>query len=125
VTLPESLSGRKVHRFTQNRAAACHPMALHNVLHSFRVLLIQGRSFEFQYRYESWVEYISRRPLPRIDLTPLAEQLSEIESGNARWMFDGVDEITPKLALVDAEESRIPPQQFLTRIKEYLAKGPA
>jgi hypothetical protein len=123
VTLPESMPGRKVHRFTQNRRAACHPMALHNVLHSFRVLLMQGRTYELQYRYESWVEYISRRLLPRIDLTPVAEQLTELESGHGRWRFDGVDEITPKLALLNAGESRIPPQQFLTQIKEYLAKG--
>jgi hypothetical protein len=123
VTLPEPLPGRKVHRFTQDRGAACHPMALHNALQSFRVLLMQGRTYELQYRYESWVEYISRRALPRIDLSLLAEQLSEIESGNGRWTFDGVDEITPKLALLGTDESRIAPQQFLTRIKEYLAKG--
>jgi hypothetical protein len=123
VTLPEHLRGQRVHRFTQDRRATCHPMALHNVLNSFRVLLMQGRTFEFQYRYESWVRYVSRVPSPRIDLVPLAEQLSAMESGNGRWVFDGVDEITPKLALIDAEESRLSPQQFLVRIKEYLALG--
>jgi hypothetical protein len=125
VTLPESLRGRKVHRFTQDRRAACHPMALHNVLGSFRVLLMQGRTYEFQYRYESWVRYVSRPVLRRIDLTPLAEQLSAMESGDARWVFDGVDEITPKLALVNAEESRISPRDFLVLVKAYFAERAA
>jgi hypothetical protein len=123
VTLPESLSGRKVHRFTRNRRAACHPMALHNMLHTFRILLVQGNSYELQYRYESWVQYVSRKPLPRVDLTPLAKQLSEMESGNGRWVFDGVDEITPKLALEDTEESRISKSNFVERVKTFLAQA--
>ena len=114
---------RFVHRFTQDRRATCHPMASHNVLNSFRVLLMQGHTYEFQYRYESWVRYVSRVPSPRIDLAPFAEQLSAMESGNGQWVFDGVDEITPKLALIDAEESRLSPQQFLIAIKEYLARA--
>jgi len=122
VRLPESLSGRKVHRFTQDRRAACHPMALHNVIRSFRILLMQERNYEFQYRYESWVQYITKRPMPRVDLAPLAQQLSEMESGNGRWEFDGVDEITPKLALVDADESRIAPEEFLKRIRSFLSE---
>ncbi len=121
VILPESLPGRKVHRFTLNRRAACHPMALNNVIGAFRVLLMQGRTYELQYRYESWVQYVSRTPLPRIDLAPLAERLSAMESGHGRWVFDGVEEITPKLSLAGADESRISPQEFLALIKEYLA----
>jgi len=120
VTLPESLAGRKVHRFTSNRNAACHPMALHNVIRSFRVLLMQGRSYELQYRYESWVQYISRKPLPRIDLSALAEEFSAMEHGTARWKFDGIDEITPKLALSGTEESQIPPETFRCRVEEFL-----
>jgi hypothetical protein len=122
VTLPESLAGRKIHRFTSNRNAACHPMALHNVIRSFRVLLMQGRSYEFQYRYESWVQYISRKPLPRLDLRTLAEEFSAMENGAARWTFDGIDEITPKLALSGNEESRISPETFRSRLEEFFAK---
>ena len=122
VRLPESLSGHKVHRFTQDRRASCHPMALHNVIRSFRILLMQGRNYEFQYRYESWVQYISKRPMPRVDLAPLAQQLSDMEAGNGRWEFDGVDEITPKLAVVNADESRIAPEEFLKRIRSFLSE---
>jgi hypothetical protein len=98
-------------------------MALHNMLHTFRIFLVQGNSYELQYRYESWVQYVSRKPLPRVDLTPLAKQLSEMESGNGRWVFDGVDEITPKLALEDTEESRISKSNFVERVKTFLAQA--
>jgi hypothetical protein len=108
---------------TQNAGPPCHPMALHNAIRSFRVLVMQGHKYELRYRYESWVQYVSRKPLPRVDLTPLAEQLSEKESGNRRWTFDGVDEITPRLALDGDEESRVPPPAFIDLIKGYLMKA--
>jgi hypothetical protein len=125
VTLPESLPGSKIHRFTQFRQAACHPMAVHNAVRSFRILLVQGRTYQFQYRYESWVQYVSRRVLPRIDLTPLAAQLSDLESGRGRWIFEGVEQITPKLGLTGAEESQIAPEEFVKRVKAFLASGVA
>ena len=120
VTLPESLPGRKAHRFTSNRNAVCHPMALNNVIRSFRVLLMQGQSYELQYRYESWVQYISRKPLPRIDLTPLADEFSAMEQGASRWTFNGVDQITPALTLSGSEQSCIPPETFRSHVAEFL-----
>jgi hypothetical protein len=123
VTLPESLLGRKAHRFTSNRSAACHPMALNNVIRSFRVLLMQGQSYELQYRYESWVQYISRKPLPRIDLTPLADEFSATEQGAARWTFNGVDQITPALTLSGSEQSCIPPETVRSRVAEFLGRS--
>ncbi len=125
VTLPETLADKKVHRFTQNLRAACHPMALNNALRSFRVLLRQGRSYELQYRYESYVQYVSRRPLPRLDLAPLAAQLSEAEAGNGHWAFSGVSDLIPKLTLSEATESRIPPAEFLDRVTRFLATATA
>jgi hypothetical protein len=68
---------------------------------------------------------MSRRPLARIDLRPLAQQLTEAEGGNGRWVFDGVDKLTPKLALIGAEESRILPQEFLVGLKAFLANTSA
>jgi hypothetical protein len=121
VTLPEDVAVGKVHRFAQERRAACHPMALHGAIGSFRVLLVQGRRYELQYRYESWVQYMSRRPLPRIDLNPLTQRLSEEEGGAGRWVFDGVDEIAPRMRLVGAEESRWSEDRFVKSVKEFLA----
>jgi hypothetical protein len=107
VTVPDDLDLRRVHRFTQRRTEAIHPMAVHNATGCFRVLVVQGRRFRFHYRYESWVQYISRRPLPRVDLAPLVARLSELER-NGRWRADGVDAITPVLHLVDAEGTNAP-----------------
>ena len=54
-------------------------MALHNATDCLRLLVIHGRRYQFVDRYESWVQYRSRRPLPRVDMRPLAEQLSNAE----------------------------------------------
>jgi hypothetical protein len=95
-----------------------HAMAIHNATRMFRLLLIAGATAEFRYRYESWVQYVSARPLPRVDLTPLAEQLSAEDGGP--WVFDGVDEITPRLAREDGGQSRLSPADLRKRIVSFL-----
>jgi hypothetical protein len=97
-----------------------HPMAVHNATQLLRVLLMRGRRYELRYRYESWVELISRRPQPRIDLARLAEAFGAEEGPDARWEFDGVDAITPSLHLVGAPQSAIPPERFRRRVEAYL-----
>ncbi len=99
-----------------------HQMALHNATNCFRILLISGRRYDFYYRYETWVQYLSRRPLPRVDLTPLADEFSALEQG--RWIFDGVDSIVPHFHLQGASESRINPEDFKRRFQEFLATAP-
>lgn len=100
---------------------ACHPMAVHNATPCSRILQMTGRRYELRYRYESWVQVVSRRVLPRVDLTPLASQLSEEEG--KRWVFDGVDAITPHLALMNSRESRIPPEVFRRDVETFLASA--
>ena len=39
-----------------------HPMAFHNATGCFRLLVIHGRRYQFVDRYETWVQYRSRRP---------------------------------------------------------------
>ena len=39
------------------------------------VLTVHGGSYELEYRYETWVRYLARRPLGRVDLSPLAAEL--------------------------------------------------
>jgi len=123
VTIPEELDLRRVHRFTQRRTEAIHPMAVHNATNRFRVLVVQGRSFRFHYRYESWVQYVSRKPLPRVDLAPLVTRLSELER-NGRWRADGVDAITPVLQLDGADESSIDLTTFRAELERHLAGAP-
>lgn len=121
VTLPATTRASRVHRFAQRQRAACHPMAIHNATGRFRILLVQGRSYRLQYRYESWVQYLSRRPLPRVDLAPLALKLSDREAAGARWEFEGVEQIAPQLELIGADESRIPPEEFRKLVIDFLA----
>jgi hypothetical protein len=124
VTLGEGAGSRAVHRFGQAREAACHPMAVHNATRRNRILTVQGRRYVLAYRYESWVQYITMPPLPRVDLAPFAEALSAEEPGAAAWSFEGVDALTPALTLSGAEESAIAPEAFRTRLVEFLAAAP-
>jgi hypothetical protein len=124
VRLPDDLTRGRVHRFTQLRLAACHPFALHNRTACTRLLLLQAQRAELLYRYESWVQLASRRPAPRVDLSDLARELNEEETGGGHWVFDGVDEITPKLHLEGSTETSIPLDKFVTRVEHHLRTGP-
>lgn len=123
VTVPETWRHRTVHRFTQRRTQAVHPMAIHNATRCLRLLLTEGRRYEVQFRYETWVQYISRRPAPRVDLTPLAESLTADESGG-QWLFDGVNAISPALRLEGADESALSPEEFRACLDGFLATAP-
>jgi Family of unknown function (DUF6687) len=127
VTVPEEWAAHPVHRFTRSGLwAAVHPSAVANATDRFRILSVQGTSYELQYRYETWVRYVSRRPPGRIDLTMLAGELTALEPGDARWVFDGVDAIAPSLHLVGAgaeAASAIPPEHFRARVVDTLAAG--
>ena len=123
VRMPEDLASRRVHRFAQERLAACHPFAVHNKTRCTRLLILQGRRVELQYRYEGWVQMTSRRPAPRIDLSELANELNHEESAGGRWVFDGVDEITPRLHLEGGAETSIPVEAIVKRIEHHLQTG--
>ena len=64
-------------------------------------------------RYETWVQYVSKRPMPRVDLEPLAVKLTGLESDGAIWKFDGVQKITPVLKLTNATKSTISADDFI------------
>jgi hypothetical protein len=126
VTVPDDWAVRPVHRFTITGAQAVHPTAVDNATDRFRVLYVCGRHYELQYRYETWVRYVSRRPPGRIDLTPLAEELSAREPADVRWVFDGVGVIAPALHLVGAgpdAPSAIPPDRFRAQVIDALTAG--
>ena len=77
------------HRFGGERFDGVHPMAINNAVDCFRILLVRGRRYRYIDRYETWVQYQSRRPLPRVDLRPLAEMLTAIERGPETWTATG------------------------------------
>jgi hypothetical protein len=123
VHIPGNIVSKHVHRFTQVRSARCHPMALHNQTKCSRLLIEQGQNIEFQYRYESWVQLASRRPFPRIDLTDLARDLNQEETSGGRWLFDGVDRLTPRLHLEGSSATSISPAAIRTRLEKCLSTG--
>ncbi|KQV90448.1 DUF6687 family protein [Rhizobacter sp. Root1221] len=123
VTLPPDAVRARVHRFAQVRQLAYHPMAIYNATSRLRILYVTGRNYEVEYRYESWVQYKSCRPLPRVDLGPLAARLSAEEAAGT-WVFDGVDALTPRLRLDGAAESRIPVGRFQASLMAFLSDAP-
>jgi hypothetical protein len=96
-----------------------HEVAVNNTTRRFRVLQIAGRRYELRMRYETWVAYVSEPTMPRVDLSPLAEQLSAREDTGS-WRFDGIESIVPRLGLRGAEESSIPPEEFEASVVEFL-----
>src|SRR5688572_4361463 len=98
VRVSDSIRETRAHRFTRVQRSVCHPLAINNATACTRILLLQGRNVEFQYRYEGWVQLVSRKPQARVDLAPLAGEFNLLEDGG-QWIFDGVDTITPRLYL--------------------------
>lgn len=123
VTVPPNAPGGGGHRFGGQWWDGLHPMAIYNVTDAFTILTVRGRSYELAYRYETWVQYRSRRPRPRVDLNPLAAELSGIEV-TGRWVFDGVSSLTPRLHLVGADESAISAQRFEAIVCRHLGQSP-
>ena len=104
VTIPIDEASRGGHRFASEYFDAVHPMALHNATGCFRLLVMHGRRYQFVDRYETWVQYRTRRPLPRVDMGPLAERLTENEQHSASWTASAPGSLTPTMS-VDAESS--------------------
>jgi hypothetical protein len=101
----------------------CHPVAVHNRTRCTRLLVVHGRRIELRYRYEGWVQLASRRPAARVDLSALAAELNVLEAGGGRWVFDGVDRITPRLHVEPGIASSIAPETILARVEHHLRTG--
>jgi hypothetical protein len=124
VRIPEHMPAKTVRRYLMRWQRSVHPFAVHNISQCSRLVWIKGASLEAQYRYESWVELTSRRPPPRIDLTGLAEQLCELETAGGKWIFEGVNEVAPRLRLDGSCVSSVPVEDFLARLYDWLRTEP-
>ncbi len=103
-------------------SSVLHPMAIHNRTQRMRILVMCGRRYEFYYRYETWVDYVSRPLMKRVDLTALANFLSKLENGRGRWQFNGIDDIIARLQLADGAETQIKGDDFLEALKAALSE---
>lgn len=109
------------HRFCHKSLDEVHPMAVNNATGCFRQLLIRGQHIRYLDRYETWVQYRTRRPLPRVDLRPLAQHLSGREPGGVVWAADPPSSLDPTLAPVDGTVTDIDPSVVVSEIAAYLA----
>jgi hypothetical protein len=125
VTVPDSLQANATHRFTMMWSSAVHPMAINGATDALRILLIQGRHYSLELRYESWVMLTSRVVVQRPDLRVLADELNAIEPPGARWHADPPGALTPKLVLVDNAESGLAQPALIAAVEHFLATAPS
>jgi hypothetical protein len=84
---------------------------------------MRGNRFIVRYRYETWVRYVSRPTMKRVDLSPLADELTGRETSPVKWKFDGNDSLTPKLRTKAGIESTLPPDEFVAAVTGFLRRS--
>ena len=124
VTIPEDLPVRTVRRYLCSEEAVVHPFAIHNATECHRIVRVQGGRLEFQYRYESWVRLVSKRPLLRVDLAGMARRLNEIETAHGTWRQEGFAEVVPRVYLEGTDTSSLSAARFVDEVSRYLVSAP-
>ena len=65
-----------------------------------RLLTVRSENtYTLEYRAEGWVQYQSRRVLPRIELAPLAQRLNLFERFRGRWRAEPIRQPVARLFL--------------------------
>jgi hypothetical protein len=114
------------HRFAGMRFHGIHPMALHRATDRFAILVMRGRRYELTYRYETWVQYQSWRPRLRVDLAPLAEILTALETNDTRWQADSPGDLSPQLRPAGGRdtESSLSPEALIAAVSGHFSTAP-
>jgi len=74
-----------------------------------RLLTVRSENtYSLEYRYESWVQLRSWRPLPRINVSGLATRLNMFERRDGRWRAEPVAEPRPRLYFDDGRGAPSP-----------------
>lgn len=108
VRIPPQLEPRRVRRYLEDEQAAVHPFAVNTATNCTRLLRIQGQHYELEYRYESWLQIVSRRVPLRVRLEGVAERLNALESAAPMWIADEpMTAIVPRLRRSDASPSTL------------------
>ena len=123
VRIPPYLRRRTARRYLRDERAAVHPFAINSATERSRILRVQGDHYEFEYRYESWVQLASRRAARRVRLDGLAARLNELDGG-AGWIAEDPTGTVPRLHRPDGTPSAIPLQTFLLELEAALTSAP-
>jgi len=105
--------------FTHRAEGPVHPVALHRRTERSRVICLTPPRYELRFRYEGWVRLASRRVAPRLDLEPLADELTSLEPGPIRWAFNGASALVARLGPVGGG-SDLGPQAVLDAVTRAL-----
>jgi hypothetical protein len=123
VRIPAHLRRRTARRYLVDEAAAVHPFAINTATQRSRILRVQGAHYEFEYRYESWVQLASRRVPLRVRLDGLARRLNELDGGSG-WVAEDPTGTAPRLHRPDGTPSAIPLDTFLLELEAALTSAP-
>jgi hypothetical protein len=123
VHIPPEFAPATARRYLRDEPAAVHPFAINSATAASRLLRVQGRRYEFEYRYESWVRLATRRVPLRVDLRPLVARLDALE-GAPRWVLEPPTEVAPRLRLRDGGESRLSLAAFQAELYAALRTAP-
>ena len=123
VSVPNgALAAGSAAQFSHRRRAPVHPMAVHNRSDRTRVLVEAPAHYELYFRYETWVQLVSRRAAARVDLADLAGELSALEPAGCRWTFTGAGATVARLGVAEGA-SELSPEVVRRLVTGALARG--
>ena len=123
VRIPQYLRRRTVRRYLVDEQAAVHPFAINSATRCSRILRVQGSHYEFEYRYESWVQLATRRVAKRVHLEGLAARLNEMEQVPG-WVAEDPMGTAPRLYRPDGRPSTIGLDTLLLELEATLTSAP-
>ena len=124
VRIPPHQDVRRARRYLADEMVSVHPFAVNTATSCTRVLRIQGRRYELEHRYETWVRLTSRRPPLRVAFEGLCQQLNDLEPIGAPWRCEPVGYIVPRLHLHDDVESGIEAERVVDLVCRHLETAP-
>jgi hypothetical protein len=100
-----------------------HDLALHPRTRCMRILTATPDGvLTVRHRYETWVRYVSRPLAPRVDLTPLARRLQELERNPGAWVAEDMSAIRPMLYLRGPRGGHAPSSIGAERLADELER---
>lgn len=125
VRIPPQLKPQPVRRYLEDEQAAVHPFAVNSATACTRLLRVQGQHHEFEYRYESWLQIVSRRVPLRVRFESLVERLNALEAGPPVWMADEpMTGIVPRLRRSDGSPSTLGLDTLIAELRNAFNSAP-